>query len=60
MITIDSEVCVACGGCIDLCPTTAIRMIDDVVRIDQDLCSGCRICVQVCPVSAPHECDDNG
>jgi ferredoxin len=55
MINIDSEKCVACGGCIDLCPETAISMINDKVEIDPDRCIECGICVKVCPVNAPIE-----
>ena len=54
MVVNDSEKCVGCGGCIDLCPSTAISMINDVVTIDADLCTECSICVKVCPMRAPH------
>ncbi len=53
MVIIDTKVCVVCGGCIDLCPKAAIRMIDDTVSVAADKCINCKICVQVCPVSAP-------
>ena len=53
MAVINTEICVACGGCLDLCPTIAIRMIDDQVNIDTEKCIDCGICVKVCPVNAP-------
>jgi ferredoxin len=53
MAVINTKICVACGGCIELCPTTAIRMIDDQVNIDMEKCIDCGICVKVCPVNAP-------
>ena len=53
MAVINTEVCVACGGCIELCPTTAIRMIDDNVNVNAEKCVDCGICVKVCPVNAP-------
>lgn len=55
MITIDTEKCTGCGGCIDLCPTIAISMVNDVATIDEEKCSDCKICVKVCPMRAPHE-----
>ncbi len=59
MAVINTEVCVACGGCIELCPTAAIRMIDDKVNINQEKCVDCKICVKVCPVNAPFIPEDN-
>jgi NAD-dependent dihydropyrimidine dehydrogenase PreA subunit len=53
MAVINTDVCVVCGGCIELCPTTAIRMIDDQFNIDMEKCVDCGICVKVCPVNAP-------
>ena len=57
MVKIDSEKCVGCGGCIDLCPSIAISMIDDIVTIDDQLCTECGICVKVCPMNAPVKTD---
>jgi len=55
MIAINTEKCVSCGGCIDLCPTIAISMVDDVVTVDSGTCTECKICVKVCPMRAPFE-----
>lgn len=55
MITINQERCTGCGGCIDLCPSIAISMIEDVVTVDQETCTSCKICVKVCPMNAPRE-----
>jgi ferredoxin len=57
MVVIATEKCVGCGGCIDLCPSIAISMINDVVTIDAGLCTECSICVKVCPMRAPHAVD---
>jgi len=53
MVTINTNECLVCGGCIDLCPKTAILMVDDNVMIDHAKCGECKICVEVCPVNAP-------
>lgn len=58
MVTIDTNVCVVCGGCIDLCPKAAIIMKDDKVMVVADKCVQCKICVQVCPVGAPKFTED--
>jgi len=58
MVKIDSDKCVGCGGCIDLCPSIAISMIDDLVTIDDNLCTECGICVKVCPMNAPVKTDN--
>jgi NAD-dependent dihydropyrimidine dehydrogenase PreA subunit len=55
MVTIDTSKCVACGGCIDLCPVIAISMINDIVTIDHEKCTECTICVKVCPMRAPSQ-----
>ncbi len=33
MVSIDTEKCLGCGGCIDLCPAIAISMINDIVPL---------------------------
>ena len=53
MVEINTSKCLICGGCIDLCPKTAVSMVDNRVMINSEKCSECRICVQVCPMSAP-------
>ena len=58
MVTIDTSICLVCGGCIDLCPKTAIRMVDDRVYVIREKCIQCKICVQVCPVGAPRHIED--
>ncbi len=60
MVRINTDECVSCGGCIDLCPTVAIRMVDDRVVIDPEKCTTCKICVQVCPLNAPRVLEEAG
>ena len=55
MVKIDVEKCVGCGGCIDLCPATAITLVDDRSHVNIDLCLECFTCVKVCPVKAPQQ-----
>lgn len=53
MVAIDTNKCLICGGCIDLCPKTAMVMVDDTVAVNPEKCSECAICIKVCPVGAP-------
>lgn len=50
---VDSEKCIACGVCINRCPTDAITEDEDgKAVINPDLCIACGICANVCPVDA--------
>lgn len=50
---VDPEKCIACGICIDQCPTDAITVdTDGKAVINPDLCIACGICANVCPVDA--------
>ena len=50
---IDSDECIACGQCMEVCPTDAIAGEDKEPRgIDQEACIRCRQCFETCPVDA--------
>ena len=55
MIRIDRKLCTGCGGCVDLCPRTAIGIFEDFALINTGLCLECKTCVKVCPMNAPQE-----
>jgi electron transport complex protein RnfB len=55
MVRVARDTCVGCGGCVDLCPRTAIRFVKDRAFIESALCLECKTCVKVCPVKAPQE-----
>jgi MinD superfamily P-loop ATPase len=48
----DSEACIACGACADICPVAAVELSDDYVRVDPDWCIGCGVCAIACPTGA--------
>ncbi len=54
-IHIDSDLCVSCGACVEICPGSLLarRAADGkaVVRYPKD-CWGCASCLKVCPARA--------
>lgn len=64
-IELDVDLCILCGGCVDICPEHCIRIlpveeIDDVgapepasaLIIQEDYCIRCALCVERCPTDA--------
>ncbi|MCX6661283.1 MAG: 4Fe-4S binding protein [Euryarchaeota archaeon] len=49
---VKKEKCLACGGCIAVCPQDAILMIFSKAVVDNELCNSCSICVKTCPIGA--------
>lgn len=47
----DSERCVGCGTCINLCPENAISL-DNPFHVDRDRCTLCFKCLEQCPGQA--------
>lgn len=50
--TVEKEKCLACGGCISVCPQDAISWIGYKAFIDKEKCIMCKICINTCPVAA--------
>ena len=57
---INSDKCIGCMKCFDLCPDSSVVKNKDESRkipiyiegFDYDFCKGCGICANVCPVDA--------
>ena len=45
-----SKGCIGCMKCEKVCPTGAIKVVDNLARIDYDKCVGCVACSENCPV----------
>lgn len=51
-MTVDEELCVGCGTCLDRCQFDALDIPDDVCVVDTQRCVGCGVCAIVCPEEA--------
>lgn len=50
-VSVNEDACIACGACVDACPTDALT-VTDVCVVDEDACIDCGSCVSVCPTEA--------
>lgn len=46
--------CLICGGCVGLCPQSAICLEGLRIVVDEK-CTNCGICIKFCPVGAMEE-----
>lgn len=49
---VDKKKCLACGGCISVCPQDAISWIGNKAEVNSEKCISCAICIRTCPVGA--------
>ncbi len=49
---VDETKCLACGGCISVCPQNAISWHGGKAFVDDEKCISCAICIRTCPVGA--------
>ena len=49
---IDEKQCLACCGCISVCPKDAIYWFGGKASVNPNRCISCTICVKICPVGA--------
>jgi len=49
---VDRSKCLACGGCISVCPQDALSWFGNKALVDEEKCISCAICIRICPVGA--------
>jgi len=49
---VDRARCTGCGDCEQVCPVSAIEILDGKSHIDPELCIGCGFCMGVCSYEA--------
>ena len=52
IVEVQSEPCIGCGLCEQVCPNDAIEVQGGIAVIDYDRCTSCGQCMDVCPVDA--------
>ncbi|MDQ7032740.1 MAG: 4Fe-4S binding protein [Desulfonauticus sp.] len=52
-VTVDTEKCIGCGECVDVCPVEVYELQDGkATPVNEEECLGCESCVEVCEQSA--------
>lgn len=52
-LQLDSEKCIGCGKCVEVCPHRVLKMVDRKASIlEKDLCMECGACAKNCPANA--------
>ncbi len=64
-ISLEPDLCILCGGCVDICPLHCLRIVpaDEVTEVtagkpagalilQEDVCIRCGLCVERCPTDA--------
>ena len=49
---VDGAKCLACGGCISVCPQDALSWYGGKTLVDDEKCISCAICIRICPIGA--------
>jgi len=52
---VDETKCLACGGCISVCPKDALSMCAGKAYVTPNKCISCAICIKICPIGAIFE-----
>lgn len=52
-LTVDAS-CTACGGCVAICPTSALSLTDGTLSLSPTDCVDCGECLWICPEDAIH------
>jgi Fe-S-cluster-containing hydrogenase component 2 len=56
-VKVDEKECMACGGCISVCPQNAISLYGGIAFVLEEKCICCGICITTYPIGAISEED---
>lgn len=45
------KTCIACGKCVNICPHSAVELLNGAIKWDEDKCENCGLCLENCPNS---------
>ncbi|MFH2129237.1 MAG: DUF362 domain-containing protein [bacterium] len=48
----NKDICTACEECVQVCPVSALSMVDGYPLVDKDICIACFCCQEMCPETA--------
>lgn len=51
-VYVDGKRCTGCATCVEVCPTGAIAIVDEMATINQERCDACQACLDFCPNGA--------
>jgi NAD-dependent dihydropyrimidine dehydrogenase PreA subunit len=52
-VNVDSEKCIGCGECVDVCPVEVYELQNGkAVPVNEEECLGCESCIEVCEQNA--------
>lgn len=52
-VTVDTEKCIGCGECVDVCPVEVYELQEGKsTPVNDEECLGCESCVEVCESDA--------
>ncbi len=51
-VYVDGKKCTSCATCVEVCPTGAIAIVDEIATINQERCDACEACLEACPNGA--------
>ena len=47
-VTVDEDLCVGCGDCLEVCVFKGMSWVDDKAVVNQTRCLGCGRCAKAC------------
>ncbi|MGM0608466.1 MAG: indolepyruvate ferredoxin oxidoreductase subunit alpha [Candidatus Muiribacteriota bacterium] len=58
-VIIDSDLCIKCGKCYEICPVEAVDKVDELYKVNDSKCINCLACERECPAQAVYWEEEN-